>query len=526
MKAFRTLVKLYLNSIFRVSVMRHSKDGRERRNAVMGIVAIVLIVVIYGGMSGMTSYQMLKAGVDPSVPFLMIAVMASLFAFAMAFAQGGATLSSFADFDTLMGMPIPTSLIVLARFFALYSVEALYCAAYLLPCGVVYAVLCSPAWWFYPVFPAALLLLPVVPVVIGSGADLLLSAAFAKSKHKKGITSAIKMIFLLGFIVFAYMFPQLSNRFMIAPERAASVASRIYPPAQLYAVGVTGKPLNALLFSVGSAAVCALYVLILNRTFLWLHDRLGAGYHVKNYRLGTLKSSGTQKALFMIECKRFFNSTAWVVNTIIGSALIAVLGVVGAAMSKTAVQFLKAASMTGIAPVAITGVLIFCATISPTTSCAVSMEGKQIWIAKTLPVSAKRWLRAKLLMNLLLVGPALLFTTALLTIFYRDMLNAVDVLGVVLTPIAALLFTTVFGLYVNTKMPRLSWKSDTEVVKQSGAVLIMVLVGIGLAAAAVLPALLTGIRWLTPAIAAALICAAAAVYLSLMKNAEQIRANL
>ncbi|MBR4907189.1 MAG: hypothetical protein IKZ44_10125 [Clostridia bacterium] len=526
MKAFRTLVKLYLDSIFRVSVMRYSKESRERKNAVMGVVAIGLIVVTYGGMSGTTSYQMLKAGVDPAVPFLMIATMASLFALAMAFAQGGATLSGFADFDTLMGMPIPISLIVLARFFALYSVEALYCAAYLLPCGVVYTVLCSPAWWFWPVFLVALLLLPVVPVVIGSGADLLLSAAFAKSKYKKGVTSAIKMILLLGFVVFAYMFPQISSSFIAAPEKAVSAVSRIYPPAQWFAKGVTGVPLHALLFCFGSAVLCALFVLILDRSFLRLHDRLTAGYHVKNYRLGALRRSGTLKALFLIERKRFFGSTAWVVNTVIGSVLIAVLGVVGAALSKTVIPFLKAVPVTGIAPIAITGMLIFCATISPTTSCAISMEGKQIWIAKTLPVSAKRWLSAKLLMNLALVGPSLLLAITLLSIAYRSMLTAVDVLGVVAAPIAALLFSTVFGLYVNAKMPRLDWKSDTEIVKQSGAVLVMVLIGFGLVAVSVLPALVFGLRWLTPLIAATLFCLTAGVYGTMMKNAEQIRLNL
>ncbi len=526
MKAFITLVKLYLNSIFRFSVMRYSNDGRERRNAVMGVVAIVIIIVVYGGMSGMTSYRMISAGVDPAIPFLMIATLASLFALAMAFAQGSATLSAFADFDTLMGMPIPITLIVLARFLALYSVEALYCAAYLLPCGVIYAILCAPVWWFYPVFLIMLLLLPVVPVVIGSGADLLLSAAFAKSKYKKGITSTIKMILLMGFIIFAYMLPQLSNSFLNAPEKTAAITSRLYPPAQWFAKGATGSFPLALLFIAGSAALCVLFVLILNRTFLPLHDRLSAGYHVKNYKLGMLRSSGALKALFTIERKRFFNSTAWVINTIIGSILIIVIGVAGAALSGTLSAFFRVASVSGYTAAMITGILIFCATISPTTSCAISMEGKEIWIAKTLPVRAKLWLSAKLLMNLVLVGPSLLIAITLLAVFYRGILTAADILGIVLMPIASLLFTTVFGLYVNAKMPRLDWNTDTEVVKQSGSVLIVLLAGIGQVAISVLPALLTGIRWLTPAIAAVLLCAAAAIYLYLMKNAEQIRRNL
>lgn len=525
MKTFRTLMRLYLNSLFRFSVIRHSKDSRERRQAVMGVVAIGLIVVVYGGMSALTSSQLLRAGVDPSLPFLMIAAMASLFALAMAFAQGSATLSGFADFDTLMGMPIPTFLIVLARFSALYCVEAVYCAAYLLPCGVIYAILMKPVAWFYPVFLLMLLSVPVVPVVIGSGADLLLSSAFARSKYKKGVTSTIKMLLLLGFIVFAYMFPRLSEQAIGDPARTADIASRIYPPAQWFARGATGDLSLALLFIFGSAALCALFVLILDRTFLPLHDRMIAGYHVKNYRLGALKRSSVQRALFLIERKRFFDSTAWVINTIIGSILIAVFGIAGAVLSGTLSAFFSTLP-SGFAATAITGALIFCATVSPTTSCAISMEGKEMWIAKTLPVSAKLWLRAKLLMNLLLVGPSLLFSIVLLTAVYRNILSAWDIAGIVLLPVAALLFTTIAGLYVNAKIPRLEWKSETEVVKQSGSVLMMLLIGLALVAVSVLPPLLFGAGWLTSLTAAAIFCASAAMYAALMKNAEQIRRNL
>ena len=526
MKAFRVLVKLYLNSIFRFSVIRHSGDARERRNAVMSVVAIVLIVVAYGGMSGTNSYQMMRAGIDPEIPFLMIATMASLFALAMAFAQGGATLSGFADFDTLMGMPIPISLIVLARFFALYSVEAVYCAAYLLPCGAVYAILCTPVWWFYPTFLLMLLLLPVAPIVIGSGADLLLSAAFAGSKYKKGVTSAIKMILLMAFIVFAYLFPQMSNSFIQTPQKSAALFSRIYPPAQWFAKGATGEILPMALFVLGSIAVCALFVFVLERTFLPLHDRLSAGYHVKNYRLGTLKRSGAMKAMFMIERKRFLNSTAWVINTIIGSIMIVVIGVAGAIFAETLSAFARAASIVRFVPAVITGLLLFCATLSPTTCCSISMEGKSLWISKTLPVPAKKWLRAKLLLNLLLVGPSLLLTITLLAIFYRSCLSPLAIVGLYLLPPAALLFTTVTGLLVNVRMPLFSWKSDTEVVKQSGAVLIMILICFGLVAAAVIPMLVTGLDWIPIAAAAAILSAACVMYGYLMKNAEQIRRNL
>ena len=526
MKPLWTLIKLYLNSIFRIPVIRYSRDGRERRQAITGIMAIAIIVVVYGGMSGVMTHRMLSLGIDAAVPFLMISAMASLFALAMAFAQGSATLSGFADFDTLMGMPIKTSTIVLARFIALYLTEALYCAAYLVPCGVVYAVLRQPDWWFYPAFTVMTLLLPVVPIVLGSGADLLLSAAFARSKYKKGVTSTVKMIFLLGFIVFGYMLPQMSDSFIRTPEKAAGTVARIYPPAQWFAKGAVGDLPLAALFAASSAVLCVLFVLLLDRTFLPLHDRLKAGYHVKNYRLGTLKRSGELRALFMIERKRCLNSTAWVINTIIGSILIAVLGIAGAALSGKLSPMLRFPALRNMAALALTGLLTFCATITPTTACAISMEGKEVWISKTLPVSAKRWLAAKLLMNLVLVGPSLLIAIVLLAIAYCNCLEPLEIAGMALAPVAALLFMTVFGLYVNARMPRLSWKSDTEVVKQSGAVLISLLSGIAIVALCVIPALLTGMSWIVPVLAGALFAASAAIFMNLMKKAEQIRRNL
>lgn len=526
MKPFLTLVRLYLNGLFRFSAIRYGKDPKERRQAILSIAAIAAIVVTYGGMSGVMTARLLSAGIEPFLPFLMIASMASLFTLAMAFAQGGTTLSGFADFDTLAGMPIKTRTIVLARFFALYLVEAIYGVAYLLPCGAAYALARTPVWWFYPVFLVMALLLPVVPIVLGSGVDLLLSAMFARSKYRKGMTSAIKMLFLSGFIIFAYLLPQMSDRFLAAPEKTAEAVLRICPPVYWFAKGASGDLLYAGLFTAVSIALCVLFILLLKRALLPLHDRLTSGYHVKNYHIGALKRSSEQKALFTVERKRFFGSTAWVVNTVIGSVLIAVLGIAAASLSGKLSPYLKNTAVKDYAAIVVTGVLTFCATVSPTTSCAISMEGKEIWIAKTMPVPARRWLFAKLSVNLLLVGPSLLLSIALIVLSYRDSLSFFDAAALILTPAAALLFTTVCGLYVNAKLPRLSWKSETEVVKQSGAVLVMMLIGFGLTAVCVIPALAIGETWVVSTAGAALLSAAAALFLKLMKNAEQIRGNL
>ena len=82
------------------------------------------------------------------------------------------------------------------------------------------------------------------------------------------------------------------------------------------------------------------------------------------------------------------------------------------------------------------------------------------------------------------------------------------------------------GLFVNARMPRLNWKTETEVVKQSGAVLIMMLVCFGMVAITLVPVLILRQSWLAIALSALLLIPTAIIYCRLMRDAEQIRLNL
>lgn len=526
MRPLWILVKLYINSIFRFSVMRHSKDAREKRNAVTGIVAIGIITVTYGFMSATNAASLFLTQGVTEAPFLLMGTMASAFALVMAFSQGSATLSAFQDFDTLMGMPVRTTTVVLARFLALYLVEAVYTLPFLLPCGLVYAIFAHPAIWFYPAYLVMVLLVPVLPLIVGSSADILVGVLFAKSKHRKAITSTIKTVFLLAFVAGAYLMPRLTARIFEDVSGVSQTLSKVYPPAQWFAKGAIGSVPMFLLFTFVSLLCCAVYVRILNRTLLRVHDRLTSGYHVKNYRLSRQRQNSVEKALFSIEIRRFFDSTAWVLNTVIGSILILIVGVAGGIFADRLIGLIASIGMERATAGVLTGVMIFCATLAPTTSSAISMEGKQIWISKQLPIPAKLWLNAKLYVNLLLVGPSLLIATTVFAIAFRSVMDPLDTVGLYLLPLAALLCSTVFGLFVNARMPRLNWKTETEVVKQSGAVLVMMLICFAMVALTLVPVLILRRSWLAIALAAALLIPTAIVYAKLMRDAERIRLNL
>ena len=104
------------------------------------------------------------------------------------------------------------------------------------------------------------------------------------------------------------------------------------------------------------------------------------------------------------------------------------------------------------------------------TAPSVSLEGRTIWLAQSLPVTPWQVLRAKFSLHTLIVAPATLFCAL--------------VLGLVLelAPLALLLVCTdcllfvvlcaLLGLFLNLKLPNLNWTNETVPVKQSMSVLL------------------------------------------------------
>ena len=110
-----------------------------------------------------------------------------------------------------------------------------------------------------------------------------------------------------------------------------------------------------------------------------------------------------------------------------------------------------------------------------TTPPSVSLEGKTIWLAQSLPVDPWLVLQAKLRMHLLLAVFPTLFCAVCLALF----LAASPVQGIlmVLLSLTLVFLYASFGLFVGVKLPNLSWTNETVPIKQSAAVLFALLGG-------------------------------------------------
>ena len=122
--------------------------------------------------------------------------------------------------------------------------------------------------------------------------------------------------------------------------------------------------------------------------------------------------------------------------------------------------------MDSIVPFLISGV--FC--MMTTTATSISMEGKNWWILKSLPLTTKNILDGKILMNLLLLLPFYLLSELFLIVALKP--GAGELLWLLLIPAVIILFSCVYGIAVNLRFPVLVWESEVRIVKQSASAML------------------------------------------------------
>ena len=140
-------------------------------------------------------------------------------------------------------------------------------------------------------------------------------------------------------------------------------------------------------------------------------------------------------------------------------------------------------------PFALAGV--FC--IMPITCSSISLEGKEWWIIKSLPVKTKDLLDSKLLLNLSIILPFWLVSEVLFIIALKP--GVMELLWLVVIPVIMVVFSGVFGLTINLKMPVFNWENEVAVVKQSVSAFIGGICGFLIVLVCMVPTLLCPVEY-------------------------------
>lgn len=459
-------------NLLRLNERRHTRDPREKRRLTWMLPAYAAAGLAAPGYGVMLAQGLYDAGARDVMVMYACAVSA-LLALAVSVVHGYAALFGRRDTELVGALPFSQRAVALSRVVPVYLSALLAACLMTLPACAYHAATFGLSAGTAVTMLLILLCTPMLP----TAAAVLLSAGIAwvgaRFRHKNVLIAALGMLATAGIVVASQLLSlramrQGGVRSMVDAVRAPLTA--VYPPAAWVEEALSPRGLPALLrFAAVNLVPLALVAHVLGRVFFPLHEAVVAPGRTRRHAGAARPPQGALRALVVKELRGLFGRPMYLMNSCTGLWLTPILlFVLPPAMDMRAALQQPGAALLARrwAPLA----LSFFLSIASTTSVALSLEGAAAWLMCTCPVPPKAIYGAKLIAFLILAVPTVPASAAAAA--WLLPMGAPELLACCLLPAAFCLWMGVAGLRWDLRFRRFTFKSETEMIKQSVQVLL------------------------------------------------------
>lgn len=464
----KLLTSLELKNLFGFNVFRHSTDTKAKYRYIGLTVVWILLILMVFFYVGSLSYGLILLGMSHIVPAYLI-MIASIILFAFGIFKAGNMLFVQKGYDTLCSLPVLQSSIVISRFLSMYVEDLILTFIVIMPGMATYGFFIRPNLIFYLTSMISILLIPILPLVIATLIGTIITAISCRMKHKSLIQTILTMILVVVIMIVSFGTGEFAEN--VSLKQLANIAEtvniiigKLYPPAIWLGNSILGKNVKGLLLCILLyLSAFTIMIVFISQNFHKICQNLFATSAKHNYRMETLKSNSVLVTLYKREKKRYFASSIYVTNTIIGPILATIMA--GAILFAGIDTIQNALAI----PINLTPFIPFALSVvfdmMTTTAVSISMEGKNFWIVKSLPLTTKSILDSKILLNLSLMIPFYLISEIFLIIALKPTL--LELLWLVAIPLVLNVFSCVLGITINLHFYSFDWENEGTVVKQS-----------------------------------------------------------
>ena len=399
------------------------------------------------------------------------------------------------DSEFLSSLPLPQWQVFSSKFLLVYTNEIILTLVITAPPVIIYGIGTGVGVLFYLKAFLILLFLPCIPLAIASLLSMLLMGAVSRTKHRDAISIVAGLFFIVAMIVgqnllvskmpSAGMSQSIAN-LLQSSDGFIKLIGRYFPPSIWAVLGVTSQTNS--LFNIAAfvlVSLAALLIIVFVSSKIYYAGALSQLETMKQQRSNSRKKLSFQTdsplmAIFMREWKLLIRTPIYALNSLSIVILGPIVILLPAFSSRTTISPLlkqltditnSGFGMYVIFGLALAGILF--AAINPAASTIYSREGKTFWISKTIPITPRQQVTAKLLSAFSLSA-----ATAILTIIAAAICYGISVylaVGAIVLSLIISFALTAVNVIVDLIHPKLIWNSQQEAIKQN----INVLFGIG-----------------------------------------------
>lgn len=385
------------------------------------------------------------------------------------------------DNDLLLSLPIPVKDVLIARLLGVLTMSFYYSAPATITSAVVYMVLGLPSALG---IIGSLMLVPLVTLIVfmlSCGLGYIVAKISQKLKNKGFLSALIMLAFFGLYYLFYFKASEVIQQIVANGEAVASgVKIYAYP---FYAMGKVGEgnPIAIVCFTAAVLVLLGLVWWLLSKSFLKIITNGGKSKKVM-FDGKISKQCSPEKAFFKKELRKYLSSANYMLNTSIGSIFMLLVSVAIIIYAPT-IREIIAPSAEGnginlprIMSVMSLGIAMLLSANNFISAPSISLEGKTLWLLKSLPIRPKTAFSAKSALHFAITAPFTLLASIVLSVVLR--LSPLSAIICVLAALAFVLLCGRSGVIINLAFPNVKWTNETIAVKQGLSVLFSMLGGI------------------------------------------------
>lgn len=459
-------------------LLKSSAKGEKLKAGLFAgmILFVILIMFIQMSMYAWLTSDFLAGKAALDVLIIAGTALSVLICIFMSIYKAPGYLFAFKDFDMLMSLPVSQGAILISKLFMIVATNAGLSLLLGFPYLMVYGIKTSAGAVYYFLSFLLLIMVSLIPVTIGAILSLLLGKISSKSKHTNLFLIAGSFVLLILFMGGMFSINSLTAANIGNLVNIIGSVKAIYYPFGLITAALKNLDIvSALIFAMISVIIFVIFVWLFAKSFKAINSQMQEKYKAADYKMTDLQVRTTAAALFKKEAGFYFSSYIYVINTGFGAVMM-LLATAMLIFSRSKINELLAVLPSNMSmSLIVTLAMVFCAALTCTTAPSISLEGKNLWILKSLPLKVADIFRSKILLNLVITVPILAVSTTILAAVVG--LTIPEYLLTVAVGCGYCIFIAVTGLIINLHFPKLEWNTPVAVVKQSASVMLALAAG-------------------------------------------------
>lgn len=479
MKTLSLLIRLRMREMFSALFRTSGQRGKKRSPVIAVLLALLLVyaagffMVLFFGLFSAVWVALAAEGADLSFYFgLGGALTLALSVFGSVLTTQSA-LYHARDNELLLSMPVSPMQVLLSRLLFLAILNGLFAAVVALPCFAVYLLFSEASFLSGLAFVFFFLVLALAGLAISCLLGWLLALVTARMKHKNIVS------LLFGILFLCLYFAAMTTLGAGAEEMDINVALLVdtlspylLPFSSIGSAILMGDLAVLYLFLLPAACLIGAAAFFLSRTYLrMLTTRHESARYV--YREKAQRANSPMLALMKKEMRHFSSNATYMMNEGLGLLFAVALSVYFFVERHTLLSMLQELELPGAAdmlPPLAAALLCLCGSMVVISAPSVSLEGKSIWLAQSLPVTGGQILCAKAYAHITLATPFFLVASAFCVA--ASGAGVAEALGLFLLPFACNVFVAFLGVVWNVLFPKLGWINEAYAVKSGISVML------------------------------------------------------